>query len=314
MRSLSFVLLTFAFTATLYAQPRLVGAPEALTSGGAYAAPAFSPSGDALAFTTPRFAGLFVMPAGADAGSTAAPRALTLSEGVGFGFAWAPDGTALAARTSEQVGARRLHRAAVYDVASGEAAFLTEPRDRMATLPAWSADGSQLVLPQNGTAERLATGRAPLRGKAAAPRAVLAGTRLAIAEPGAEALRDVHPFSEDDVLSIAASPDGQRVAFKRYGDGVYVMNRDGSGLARIGDGEEPAWSPDGQWVAVQRTSDDGYVFTGSDLYLLRADGSETVRLTDTPDALEMRPTFSPDGRALVYDDGGVIYRVGIALR
>jgi hypothetical protein len=186
----------------------------------------------------------------------------------------------------------------------------------MATLPAWSASGAEVLLPRTtpGGLERIDTGREPIRAKAAQPVALLAGTSIAVAEPGAEQLASAQPFPGEVILGLVASPSGERVAFKRMGEGVYVMNRDGSGLTFLGQGEEPAWSPDGEWVAVQRTSDDGYVFTGADLYLLRADGTETVRLTETPDVLEMRPAFAPSGDALVFDAGGVIYRAPIALR
>ena len=61
-------------------------------------------------------------------------------------------------------------------------------------------------------------------------------------------------------------------------------------------------------------ADDGERFLASDLVAVRSDGSASVQLTDTPDRLEMNPSWSPDGRSLVYDDlrNGVIYLLPVA--
>jgi TolB protein len=48
------------------------------------------------------------------------------------------------------------------------------------------------------------------------------------------------------------SPDGSRIAFVRTGDGagVYLMNADGSKLARITKGDAVGWAPDGRRLVV----------------------------------------------------------------
>jgi len=40
------------------------------------------------------------------------------------------------------------------------------------------------------------------------------------------------------------SPDGRRIAI----GGIFVMDADGSHLAKLSDGEDPEWSPDGSWL------------------------------------------------------------------
>ncbi|HRJ45310.1 MAG TPA: SH3 domain-containing protein, partial [Caldilineaceae bacterium] len=55
----------------------------------------------------------------------------------------------------------------------------------------------------------------------------------------------------------AISPDGQRVAFLRGGQGLLVMDIDGSNERMLYNGVElraPAWSPDGQYVVFSRVN------------------------------------------------------------
>jgi TolB protein len=86
------------------------------------------------------------------------------------------------------------------------------------------------------------------------------------------------------------SPDGRQIVFAREarggglfgarGDGVYVINADGSGQRRLvktpNGVDTPAWSPDGRKIAY-------VVYTGlkngSDIYVMNADGSHQRRLT-----------------------------------
>ena len=62
------------------------------------------------------------------------------------------------------------------------------------------------------------------------------------------------------------------------------------------------------------TADDGHDITSSDLVAARADGSSRVALTQSPDRLEMNPSWSPDGRALAFDDAvdGALYLLPVS--
>jgi dipeptidyl aminopeptidase/acylaminoacyl peptidase len=71
-------------------------------------------------------------------------------------------------------------------------------------------------------------------------------------------------------------------------------------LAELRDVGDPQISPDGEWVAYTvRETDVQRDRYSTDLWMVRWDGTETVRLTHTS-ASERQPRWSPDGRSLAF--------------
>ena len=100
----------------------------------------------------------------------------------------------------------------------------------------------------------------------------------------------------------AWSPDGRTILFEStlHGkSGVFVINRDGTGLRRITIDSfanyQPNWSPDGRRIVF--TSDRA---GHGDLYLMGVDGSGLTRLTTMPGGGYYQSSFSPDGRRIVF--------------
>jgi Tol biopolymer transport system component len=121
--------------------------------------------------------------------------------------------------------------------------------------------------------------------------------------------------SNDAVDSLPAfAPDGARIAFTSrrdsqgtaVNDELYVMDAadddgDGNGdhLTRLtstgGENEfQPAFSPDGTRIAFTSNRDGD-----NDIYVMDADGTNQVRLTDNA-TRDARPAFSPDGRRIAF--------------
>lgn len=110
------------------------------------------------------------------------------------------------------------------------------------------------------------------------------------------------------------SPDGASLAFVAAGPGgtggIAIANVDGSNQRFVSGTTpadlDPAWSPDGTELAIV-----GY----SRLAIIRADGTNRRTLDDVPESLHRSPTWSPDGRFIVYTRsmpaaGDQVYVVG----
>jgi TolB protein len=98
---------------------------------------------------------------------------------------------------------------------------------------------------------------------------------------------------------------------------LYVLDLATAAVRRVGSAgdwfdEEPRWSPDGQRIAFGSTrAQKGNI----DIFVMNADGSGVVRLTDHPSA-EQGPVWAADGKSLFFtgerDGRGEIYRVWLA--
>lgn len=118
---------------------------------------------------------------------------------------------------------------------------------------------------------------------------------------GGEAVHENSPAPAREV-SVPADP----IAFVRLRNdrfpAIWLMRRDGGRQVRVSPegelDEAPAFSPDGKLIAFHRY--DSLEADDTDIWMMRPDGSNTTRLTSTPRAGELDPTFSPSGARLAF--------------
>ena len=117
---------------------------------------------------------------------------------------------------------------------------------------------------------------------------------------GSGATRLTTNRSADDG-SPAWSPDGSKIAFHTNRDDnyeIYVMNADGSAQTNLtkesgSEDASPSWSPDGSRLVFA---------SEGDLYTMRADGSQQLRLTSSKTE-DQFPAWSPDGTKIALTAG-----------
>ena len=112
---------------------------------------------------------------------------------------------------------------------------------------------------------------------------------------------------DGSISSVAWSANGD-MAFEHGGD-VWLAGSGGGEIVNLtrlsGGGSAPAWSSDGTMLAYTSGS------VGSDVYVIRPDGSGRRNLSVTTEEDEHDPAWSPDGSRIVYssqacaDQGGL---------
>jgi TolB protein len=97
----------------------------------------------------------------------------------------------------------------------------------------------------------------------------------------------------------AWSPDGTRTALELRGDDhIGVLDLATGTLADLGPGFVPKWSADSSRLAFIRETGDAI-----DIYVMQADGTGVVQLTDDP-AFDTFPIWSPDGTTILFMSAG----------
>lgn len=142
--------------------------------------------------------------------------------------------------------------------------------------------------------------------------ATAAASPLAFAQDDRMYVRDrsnqlVRIGSGDRFFGAVVAPDGDKVAFQGLVTGLYVYIRSTATLRYVGPGTAPAWSPDSSRLAFELTEDDGHDIVASDLYVYDVAHDRVGAITATEQVIERRPSFSPDGASIAFDDntGGI---------
>jgi Tol biopolymer transport system component len=155
--------------------------------------------------------------------------------------------------------------------------------------PVWSPDGNRLAMREEISMDGGGIAMMDVR---------LEGGRPA----GSAPVELFHGFGDGPTWS----PDGNRVGFvSTYETGhwtAYTADLLGSAPVRIPgipqNATDLAWSPDGTWIAFANYEESSHQI--KDIYVIHPDGSGLTRLTNTPDADEDGPAWSPDSRQIAF--------------
>ena len=124
----------------------------------------------------------------------------------------------------------------------------------------------------------------------------------------------IDPLSTEDYDApycwSSVSPNREKLLFVS-GNDAYVSNIDGTDLVCLGMVHAPVWRGNDHVVGME-DYDDGHVFLGSDIVIVKADGTGKQKLTTNSSELNMYPSVSADGSKIAYHTGeGKIYLMTI---
>jgi Tol biopolymer transport system component len=171
----------------------------------------------------------------------------------------------------------------------------------------WQRDGSIAYRAHRAGARRDLTitrdGRVTARS-AAKPIAFTQDDRCYVVDARGQLVR---VGSGDRFFGAVVSPDGDHVVFQGLATGLHLYRRSTGALRHLGPGTAPAWSPDGKRLAYELTEDDGHDIVASELYVYDVVADRVSPITTTDRIVERRPSFSPDGASVAFDDntGGI---------
>jgi Tol biopolymer transport system component len=221
--------------------------------------PKWSPDGSKIAFLSGANADfdIFVM----NADGSGRTNLTKLAKGDMFQN-WSPDGSRITFT-------RGVSIFVMNSDGSGQKALTIPGENEEDQFAEWSPDGRRIAF---------------IRSKHDANEAFV--TNLWVMNPdgsGAKALTNYQLGPGPDVLvfGFSWSPDGNRIAYDVDGD-IHVVGADGTGDTNVTNGSplretQPRWSPDGQKIEFSAVVGDA-----SDLFVMNADGSQSVNLTNNP--------------------------------
>lgn len=246
------------------AQPRSASQPQKLIEcKSGLMAPVWSPTGDKIAVTTDNYTGILI----ANADGTALTQ-LTADRGAGYKMAWSNDGKQIMGRSMTTDGHSLKRAMKAWNVADGKASAIKTSK----AVPSWNSTNSVYDIMANDAA----------------------GATSAIAA--------LSSYAGKMVINPTLSPDGTKVAFQIPGNGIMVINADGSALKQVCQGSHPQWLPDNKSLIFTRVKDDGQRFISSDIYAVNIENGNESLLTGSTDLIPLTPAVSPDGKKVAFEN------------
>ena len=295
MRLLS-IIFVFILCTVFYAQKLSVNNISPLTSPeqGEFYYPYFHPDNNRVFFTRANNTGLYYY-------DLTDLRFVELNTDAGAGYqpVFSEDGNYVYYRRQKYINRRLFSDIVQQNISSGAKTVIVREK-RLLSTP-YLYNGQELVYTEKNSVSMVntATGKKsdPLKSSIK-PAVFIEDTKIALYSGAQKQI--LTPLGDGNYIWPSVSPNGLQLLFTKAGFGTYISDLAGNILHEIGYANAPQWSPDGQWIVYMVDRDDGHFILESDIFIVSADVSSRIQLTDTSDEIEMYPQWGPDSRRIVY--------------
>lgn len=281
------------------AKGELTNIQQITRDGNRYVNLKWSPDGTKLAFAKEGYA------EGLDMIEMATQKRTKITEmtDAGMFYSWSADSKEVLFRDTKWEGKERTHTLYVVDL-QGKKQQVSEPQ-RYLQPASWNylTDGTKRVFTKDGTIKTQ-----PILPK-------LSKTMIKSTfekRPNISTYNDTETMKfylidengkqillcNDLGLVPAVSPNGKKIV---YNENNYMILVDTNGKNRrdLGKGYRANWLNDNQ-IVFERTTDDGHEYTSGELWIMNIDGTGLKQITNTPDKIEMYPTFNEKTQKLAF--------------
>jgi len=303
IKRILFALLLFMFAASAWGQRPKAGKIEILTKpeDGEFCFPKINKAGTKVFFSTPSYTGLYSF----DLKNRNIVK-LTDERGAGYQSAVNRDGTEIIYRTYHIEKGRRYFSLIKQDLLDNKKTVLENSiRD---ISPAEYLDNESIAYIKNLQIKKISSDAGLIKKSSTGNSAFVQIENKKIALYNGDEKILLAPKGEGSYIWPEISPDGQRLLFKKLGDGCYISDLQGNIISDQGDINAPHWSPDGNWIVYMADKDDGYRLTESDIHIRNIQNGRDINLTSTKDIIEIYPEWGRENNTIVFcSEKGQIY-------
>ncbi len=271
-----------------------------LTDSGDNIAPSFSPTDNNLiAFTKQKYNGIYTLQLDNNRRSNGAASGQSVVDAPksGFGFVWSPDGKAIVFRAGETGSTH----AGLVDINNKQQTNLSDQSSDI-SIPVIK-DGKVFFTKDGVETQKELLSNAARRS---------ANSGVSVAQNNGRILIGGSQISKDGIACFfpKVSPDSQKISYECM-DGLYVYHISTNQTISLGAGSNAQWSSNSAKLVYEQPIDNGHDVVKSDVFIVNADGSNKINLTEGIDQIVRRPSLSPDGKKLAVDVNGDIYVVDL---
>lgn len=267
----------------------------------------FFPTGEKLLFTSSNYIGLNTC-------ELSDKSVVKLNDYMNAGYEniFDASGEQILFRKDEYINKRKYSSLLAYNLETKEE-LLLEQRIRNLSVPELLADGKIFYsIDSSPKVKEMSTGN---ETEAAISNEVIVYQENAKIIVYNRAKKMIQPFGDGHYLWTEISPDKDKILFTYAGKGTFICDLQGNILHEVGYANAPKWSADGKFVTFMKDYDDGHQVTKSDIFVYSLETKSEVNITNTPDIIELYPSWSADNSRIVCnEDRGDVYLINLEIK